>query len=129
MEKSTVSFKQLGLTSRQLARQLLIFFGNRLELLTVEMQEERERFLHAILLGLGIATLSLLAGIAFTAAVVVWLWDRSPVLVLATVTLVYSGAAMGLYWRFRSVLRDWETLPATVDQLRKDRACLEKFLL
>ena len=129
MEKSTVSFKQLGLTSRQLARQLLIFFGNRLELLTVEMQEERERFLHAILLALGIATLSLLAGIAFTAAVVVWLWDRSPVLVLATVTLVYSGAAMGLYWRFRSVLRDWETLPATVDQLRKDRACLEKFLL
>ena len=129
MEKSTVSFKQLGLTSRQLARQLLIFFGNRLELLTVEMQEERERFLHAILLGLGIATLSLLAGIAFTAAVVVWLWDRSPVLVLATVTIVYSAAAMGLYWRFRSALRDWETLPATVDQLRKDRACLEKFLL
>ncbi len=129
MEKSTVSFKQLGLTSKQLARRLLISFGNRLELLTVEMQEERERFLHAILLGLGIATLSLLAGIAFTAAVVVWLWDRSPVLVLATVTLVYIAAAMGLYWRFRSVLRDWETLPATVDQLRKDRACLEKFLL
>ncbi len=129
MEDSPVGFKQLGTISRQLAHRLLIMGENRLELLAVEVQEERERLLHAILLGLGIATLSLLTGIVLTAALVVWLWDTSPLSVLLILTGLYAGSAAGLYWKFTSILRDWETLPSTVDQLRKDRACLEKFLV
>jgi uncharacterized membrane protein YqjE len=37
---------------------------NRFELLMVEVQEERERLLHAIVLALGAAALGLLAGMA-----------------------------------------------------------------
>ena len=126
MDASTVSFGQLGATSKQLGRRLLIFGENRLELLTVEVQEERERLLRAIFLALGVATFSLLSGIAMTAALVVWLWDSSPLKILLTVTGFYVASAFFFYRQFGILLRDWQTLPATLDQLRKDRAGIEK---
>ena len=101
---------------------------NRLELLTVEVQEERERLLHAFLLALGVAAFGLLAGITLTAAIVVWLWAWSPVAVLLALTCLYGAAGVCLYRRLTGLLRDWQTLSATLDQLRKDRACLEKTL-
>ena len=45
----------------------------------VEVQEERERLLHAILLALGVAVFGLLAGVAITGAIVVILWEVSRV--------------------------------------------------
>ena len=94
----------------------------------VEVQEERERLLHAILLALGVAAFGLLAGVAFTGAVVVLLWSHSPWAVLLALTGLYGGAAVCLYRRLTGLLRDWKTLSATFDQLQKDRACLEKTL-
>ena len=128
MEESTVGFRQLAATSKQFARRLLTIGGNRLELLTVEVQQERERLLHAILLALGVATFGLVAGITLTAAIVVLLWAWSPVAVLLTLTGLYGVAAICLYQRLTGLLRDWQTLSASLDQLRKDRACLEKTL-
>jgi len=128
MEESTVSFRQLATTSKHFARRLLTIGENRLELLTVEVQEERERLLHAFLLALGVAVFGLLAGITLTAAIVVWLWAYSPAAVLLTLTGLYGVAAVCLYRRLTLLLRDWQTLSATLDQLRKDRACLEKTL-
>ena len=69
---------QLAATSKRFARRLLTIGENRLELLMVEVQEERERLLHAILLALGVAAFGLLAGITLTAAIVIWLWAYSP---------------------------------------------------
>ena len=128
MEESTVSFRQLAATSKQFARRLLTIGENRLELLTVEVQEERERLLHAFLLALGVAAFGLLAVITLTAAIVVLLWAWSPVAVLLTLTGLYGVAAVFLYRRLTGLLRDWQTLSASLDQLRKDRACLEKNL-
>ena len=128
METASVSFKQLGATSKHIVRRLLTIGENRLELLTVEVQEERERLLHVFLLALGVAAFGLLAGVAFTGVVVVVFWDFSPVAALLTLTGLYGVAAVGLYRRLTGWLRDWQTLSATLDQLRKDRACLEKIL-
>ena len=128
MEESTVSFRQLVTTSKDFARRLLTIGENRFELLMVEVQEERERLLRAILLALGVAALGLLAGVALTGAIVVWLWELSRVAALLALTGLYSVAAVCLYWRLTLLLRDWQNLPATRDQLRKDRACLEKSL-
>jgi uncharacterized membrane protein YqjE len=125
MEESTVSLGQLGATSKTFARRLLTIGENRLELLTVEVQEERERLLRAFLLALGIATFGLLAGLALTAALVVWLWAW-PVTVLLILTGLYAAAGICLYRRLIGVLRNWQTLSDSLDQLRKDRACLEK---
>ncbi len=129
MEESTVSFKQLAAGSKQFARRLLTIGENRLELLTVELQEGREHVLRACLLALGIATFGLLAGLTLTAAIVVMLWSWSPVLVLLLLTLLYGAAGFWLYRRLTGLLREWQTLSATLGQIRKDRECLEKLLV
>ena len=119
---------QFVATCKRFARRLLTLGENRLELLMVEVQEERERLLRAILLALGVAALGLLAGVALTGAIVVWLWELSPVAALLVLTGLYGATAVWLYRRLTRLLRDWQNLPATREQLRKDRACLESLL-
>ena len=128
MESFTDNLNQLGGPAKRFARRLLIIGENRIELLMVEVQEERERLLHAIVLALGVAVFAFLTGAALTVALVVLLWQLSPVLVLLTLTGLYAIVAVFLYYRFKALQNDWRTLPATLDQFRKDRACLEKNL-
>src|SRR5476649_1928689 len=112
METSTLNFRQLATTSKSFARRLLTIGENRLELLTVEVQEQRERLLHAVLLALGVAAFGLLAGIALTAAIVVLFWAWSPVAVLLILTGLYGVAGVCLYLRLTGLLRDWQTFSA-----------------
>ena len=128
MEDSAISIKQLAATSKQFVRRLATIGENRLELLAVEMQEQRELLLRAFLLALGMAAFGLLAGITLTAALVVLFWASSPLAVLLILTGLYSVAGVCLYRRLAGLLRGWQTLPATLDQLRKDREGLEKIL-
>lgn len=128
MEESTVSFSEMGTTSKHFARRLLTIGENRLELLAVEVQEGRERLLHAVLLALGVAAVGLLAGMTLTAAVVVLMWTHSPAGVLLTLAGLYGAAAVWLCRLLSGLMRDWQTLSASLDQLRKDRICLEKLL-
>jgi uncharacterized membrane protein YqjE len=128
METATDHLGESGVSAKGFAQRLLTIGENRLELLMVEVQEERERLLHAIVLALGVAAFGLLAGITLTAAIVVGLWAWSPVAVLLTLTGFYGAAGVCLYRRLTGRLRDWQTLSATLDQLKKDRACLEKIL-
>jgi uncharacterized membrane protein YqjE len=128
METGHDSFGPLAAASKCFARRLLTIGENRLELLTVEVQEERVRLLRAILLALGVAAFGLLAGVALTGAIVVWLWDFSPVAVLLALTGFHGAAAVLLHRRLTVLLRDWKNFPATLDQLRKDCAWLEKTL-
>jgi uncharacterized membrane protein YqjE len=125
---ATDSFEPRAASPKHFARQLLVVVENRLELLMVEVQEERERLLRAILLALGVAVFGFLAGAALTVALVVLLWSLSPIAVLLTLTVLYSATAVFLYRHFAFLQRNWETLPATLDQLRKDRACIENYL-
>jgi len=128
MEESTVSLGQLATTSKTFARRLLTIGENRLELLTVEVQEERERLLHAFLLALAVAAFGLLAGLTLTTAIAFLLWSWSPLAVLLILTGLYAASGICLYRRLTGVMRDWQTLSASLDQLRKDRAFLEGIL-
>jgi len=128
METSTVSLNQLATTSKQFVRRLATIGENRLELLAVELQEEHERILHAFLLALGVAAFGLLAGVTLTAGIAVLLWAWSPVAVLFILTALYAVAGITLYRRLTGLLRDWQTLSASLDQLRKDRECMERIL-
>ena len=125
MEQAATSIG-LAASAKRFARRLLTIGENRLELLTVEVQEERERLLHAVLLALSVAAAGLLAGITLTAAIAVLLWAYSPVAVLLALTGLYGTTGAVLCRRLTGELRTWQTLSATLDQLRKDRACLEK---
>jgi len=128
MEESTASFRQLAATSKHFARRLLTIGENRLDLLAVEVQEERERLLHATLLAFGVAAFGLLAGITLSAAIVVLLWAYSPVAALLTVTGLYGAAGVCLCRRLTGLVRDWQMFSASLNQLQKDRTCLEKIL-
>jgi len=120
--------RQLLETSKRFARRLLAAGENRFELLMVELQEGHERLLCAILLAVGVGTFGLLAAATLTAAIVVLLWELSRVAALLALTGLYTIMAFCLYRRLKRLLRDLQNLPATLEQLRKDRACLEKHL-
>lgn len=128
MENQPTSLARTAATSRILLRRVLAIGENRIELLAVELQEGRERLLHSVLLTVGVATLGLLAGCALTAALTVLFWEISPWGVLLTLAAVYLGGAGFLYGRLLQLRREWQTLPATREQLQKDRECLEQIL-
>ena len=128
MPPAAPNFTQWVESPKRFARQLFAVGENRLELLMVEMQEERQRLLRAILLALGVAVFGFLMGAALTVALVVLLWSLSPMAVLLGLTALYGAIAFFLYRRLTVLQRNWQTFPATLDQLRKDRACLENCL-
>ena len=128
MERAQSNAGQFVASSKRFAQHLLTIGENRLQLLMLEVQEERERLLRAVLVALGVAAFGLLAGVALTGAIVVLLWELSRVAALLALTSLYGATAVCLYRRLRLLLRDWQNLPATLDQLRKDRACLENNL-
>lgn len=128
MEEANVDFAETAAASKRFVRRLFSVGENRLELLLVEVQEERERLVRAIFLAAGVAVFGFLAGLALTAAIVVLLWNFSPAGILIGLTAVYAITAFCLYRRITLLLRNWKTLSATLDQFKKDRACLEKNL-
>ena len=83
-------------TSKSFARRLFRIGENRLELLIVEIQEERQHLLHFLLLALGVAVFGILAGVALSLLIVVSLWERSPAAALLVLTSFYAAAAVFL---------------------------------
>ena len=127
MEQDNFNTGQMA-ASKRFALRLMTMGENRLELLMVEVQEERVRLLRAILLALGVVAFSFLAGAMLTGVAVVLFWTVSPIAVLLALACLYAVAAVILYRQLSVLLRDWQSLPATLDQLRKDRVCLEEIL-
>jgi uncharacterized membrane protein YqjE len=128
MPDTTTGGGQIFATSRGLALQLLTIAENRLALVTVEVQEERNRLLHAGFLALGIAGSVLLAGMAVSAAIVVAGWAWSPLGVLLILAAVQLGAAVALGALLSGLLHRWQSFTASLDQLRKDRVCIAEIL-
>lgn len=94
----------------------------------LEMEEERQHFMQVLMLALGAAVLALLAGMGFSAAIVVLFWQTSPVGVLLVIGAGYALGAFLLHRHLLSVQQDWKTLPATLEQLQKDGEYLKEIL-
>ena len=129
MEESTASLGKLVATAKRFVRRLLTIGENRLELLTVEVKEERERLLRAFLLALGMAVFGLLAVLTLTAAMTLVLWPWSPVAILLIFTGLYGTIGICFWWRLAALLHGWQVLSESLEQLRKDRECLEKIIV
>ena len=98
--------------------------GRRLELLTLEAQEEKDRLLDLIFRAALIIVLSWMTLVCATATLVVAFWDQHPVTVLVVVTLGYGGAAALLALSLRRRLRQASRpFTGTIEELRKDREC------
>src|SRR5262245_49306633 len=111
MDSPTANLDHIGGKSRRVLNRLVTIFQNRIELLMVEVQEERERIVRVILLALGAAVFGLLAGVALTVTVVIVFWEHSPIIALLVLTLLYAGCGTALYLALVRLQKDWQTLP------------------
>ena len=111
-------------TLRRLFSTSLGILQNRLELLVVELQEERLRVFNALLLLAVIVALGLFTFATGAAVLVIVLWDHLGVLGLLVVSGISLAATLFAYWRPRVHLSRWPLLPETVAELKKDREWL-----
>lgn len=112
------TFKRLGGT-------VLSTFSNRVELLLVEAQEERDRLLQVLLLGVVALVFFTLAVVAVSVAVVVIFWASHPVASLLGLAVFYAGLGAAAAWRLAQVRQDGDSFTGSLNELRKDREWLE----
>ncbi len=112
---------------RRLVAGVLALAEKRLELFTIELQEEKLRLFNLLWRAVAAVVLGFLALITATALLVVCLWETAPVLTLLVVTLAYGLTAAGLAWSIVRQLRQGpRPFAATVAEFRKDCAWLGK---
>ena len=126
MDTSTEPSSGLFSAVRRLLNTALAGVENRIELFLVELREERFRVCDVLLLGCAGAMLGFMALLTVTVTLVVIFWDSARVQVLVALSASYSLATIGVFWRLKVVLRNWSSFSATLDELKKDRACLEE---
>jgi uncharacterized membrane protein YqjE len=98
---------------------------NRVELFLLEAREDRLKLVEAVCLAVVAAGLAVMAMILVTFTIVVVFWDSYRLTALVTLTLLYgTGAGLALL-KLRSRLKNWQSFPATFEQLEKDRACFK----
>ncbi len=110
---------------RRLLKTALAVAHNRLELLLVEVQEERWRFFDALLMVGVVLILALMTLMAATIAIVVFCARAERLDLVIALVLLYLVAAILAFWRLRVRLKNWTPFSATITELKKDKACLE----
>ena len=126
MEPSTDLSPGLFSSLKRLLNTALAGVENRIELFLIELREERFRVFDALLLGCAAGMLGFMALLTVTVTLVVTFWDSARVPVLVVLSACYSLATLGILWRLRVRLRNWTSFSATLDEIRKDRACMEE---
>lgn len=110
----------------RLLKTVLAIGQNRLELLLVELQEERWRFFDALLMA-GVFLILMLMGLMVATATIVFLCVRADRLdLLVVLILLYLAATIVSLWRLRIRLKKWVPFSATLAELKKDKACLDE---
>ncbi len=126
MNESTANAGGIFATVKRVFKTLRDVAENRLELFLVELKEERIRLFDALFLLLAGVVCLLMMLIMGTLTLVVIFWETHRVLILGLATLAYGGAAVTAFARLRSRLQHWRAFSATLDQIKRDRACFEK---
>ncbi len=110
---------------RRLGATFLTILHNRLELLVVELQEERVRILEAVLFVAVIATLGFFTLASVATAVIILTWNKFGVDGLFVVGGVGLAGTLLIVWRLWVRMKTWEFLPGTLTELKKDLECLD----
>ena len=98
---------------------------DRLELLAVELHEEKYRLIQIFIWISGIVFLAMLAVVFASMALVVILWDTARLTVVCSLAAVYIVALAALIIGFRRYLkRQPKPFAATLSELREDRECI-----
>src|ERR1017187_961171 len=115
-------FESLG----RLLKTVIVIAHNRLELLLVEVQEERWRFFNALLLAGVVLILALMTLMAATITIVVVCVKADRLDLVVALVLLYLAATIFSFWRLRNRLKKWAPFSATLAELKKDKACLDE---
>ena len=111
---------------RRLVNTVLAIAANRLELLLVEMQEERWRFFDALLLTGAVLILAAMTLMLVTLTVVVFCLKANRLDLLVALMVLYLAATIVGFWRLRLRLKNWAPFSATLAEFKKDKACLDE---
>jgi uncharacterized membrane protein YqjE len=126
MDTSTDSSPGLFSSVKRLLNTALAEVENRIELFLLELREERSRLFDVLLLGCAAGMLGFMALLTVTVTLVVIFWDSARVPVLVVLSACYSLGTLGVLWRLKVMMRSWSSFSATLDELKKDRACFEE---
>ena len=127
MSSSSTGFSGLLGAVRALGDGLLGSLEKRLQLIALELHEEKLNFVR-LLLWLGAILVTGLLGLAFASlALLQFCGPDSRLTVLLVLAGVYLGGSFALVLAFRRfLLRQPAPFAASLDELGKDRACIRK---
>lgn len=110
---------------RTLADGLVAGVQQRIELFSVELQEEKFRLIQ-IFIWISAAVFAGVMAFAFASLTLVYLfWESARLTVLGGLALFYSAALLGIVLGFRRYLaRQPRPFAATLTELAEDRACI-----
>ncbi|GAB7534502.1 phage holin family protein [Burkholderia sp. 3C] len=107
---------------RRLLGSVFALLQTRLELVGIELAEEKERLIGVLFLGLGAMMLATMALISMTVLVAIAFWDTYRWQSLAGITAIYAIGALICGLKARSGLREAPSVfEATLHELEKDR--------
>ncbi|MET3818817.1 hypothetical protein F3J14_07030 [Burkholderia sp. Tr-862] len=107
---------------RRLVGSAIGLLQTRLELVGIELAEEKERLMGVLFLGLAAMMLATMALISLTVLVAIAFWDTYRWQSLAGITALYTIAALVCGLKARSGLREAPTVfESTLAELEKDR--------
>ena len=98
---------------------------DRLELLAVELHEEKHRLIQIFIWISAIVFLAMLAMVFASLAIVVLFWESARVAVVCSLASIYIGALIVVAVGFKRYLkRQPKPFAATLSELREDRECI-----
>lgn len=112
---------------RALGDGVLASIRDRLELLSLEIQEEKLRLIQTYLWISAAMFTGALALVFGSLTLVYVFWESARLAVLGGLTLFYAGALVIILTAFRRFLRRQpKPFAATLEELQEDRACIRK---
>jgi uncharacterized membrane protein YqjE len=110
---------------RVLGESLLATVQDRLELFSVELQEEKFRLILTFV-WISAAVFTAMMAIVFASLTLVYLfWESARLAVLGGLTVFYAGALIAIILAFRRyIARQPSPFSATRQEIGKDRACI-----
>ncbi|WP_345812982.1 phage holin family protein [Paraburkholderia sp. PREW-6R] len=112
---------------RRIFGSVFAILQTRLELVGIELAEEKDRLLGVLFLGLAAMMLATMALIALTALIAIAFWDTYRWQALAGITAIYAIAGIACALKARSGLRNGPMVfEATIAEFEKDRDIFRK---
>ena len=107
---------------RRIVSSVFAIFETRLELIGIELAEEKERLIGVLFLGLAAMMLTMMALITLTVLIAIAFWDTYRWQSLAAITIVYALVAVFCALRARTgLINAPNVFDGTLAEFKKDR--------